>query len=124
MEKSPKSNRLDTENSEDPPSFRCSECRRTFQKPILATVSSQGHVQKYYACPLCLSKLTVIKQQKGEGAKEAWASIENHMKTSEAKEENNSGCQHFLGYLKTRSKDKSVPDECLTCNKMIECMIR
>jgi DNA-directed RNA polymerase subunit RPC12/RpoP len=123
MGKSLNSTRLDAENSKNKPSFGCSKCRETFQKPILATLSSQGYVQTYYACPLCLSEVTIIKQQKGE-AKEASTSIENPMKTSEAKEGNNAGCQHFFGYLKTRPKDKSFPDECLTCNKMVECMVR
>ena len=125
MEKSLNSTRLDNaENSKNQSSFRCSKCGETSEKPILATLSSQGCVQTYYACPLCLSKVSIVKQPKGEKAKEASPSKGNPRETSEAKEENNAGCQHFFGYLKKRPKDKSFPDECLTCNKMIECMIR
>jgi hypothetical protein len=123
MEKSLNYVKLSAENSEDEPSFRCNECRGTFQKPILVTLSSRGYVQTYNACPRCLSKVTVFKQQKSRETEETSAPIDNPMKKSVAKEENNAGCQHFLGYLKGRPKDKSVPDECLTCNKMIECMI-
>jgi hypothetical protein len=28
-----------------------------------------------------------------------------------------------VGYLRTRSKDQGVPDECLTCPKILQCMI-
>ena len=31
-------------------------------------------------------------------------------------------CAHFLGYLKTRSKDSPIPDECLTCATLMKCM--
>jgi hypothetical protein len=33
-------------------------------------------------------------------------------------------CGHFPGYLGKRSKDMPIPEECLTCSKMIECMVR
>jgi hypothetical protein len=32
-------------------------------------------------------------------------------------------CPHHLGYLKKRSKDESVPDSCLTCPKILQCMV-
>jgi hypothetical protein len=40
-----------------------------------------------------------------------------------AKREDSVKCTHFLGYLKKRSKEAPIPDECLTCDKMIECMV-
>jgi DNA-directed RNA polymerase subunit RPC12/RpoP len=123
MEKSLNYIKLDADNSENQPFFRCSECRETFHKPIRATLSSQGYVQTYNACPRCLSKITIVKQEKSEEIKEASTLMENPKKISVAKEKDNVDCQHFLGYLKTRPKDKSIPDECLTCDKMIECMV-
>jgi hypothetical protein len=65
-----------------------------------------------------------MKEQKSEGTKEISAPVENPEKAGLEKEKGNADCQHFLGYLKKRPKGKSVPDECLTCNKMIECMLR
>jgi len=32
-------------------------------------------------------------------------------------------CPHQLGYLKKRSKDENVPDSCLTCPKILQCMV-
>jgi hypothetical protein len=32
-------------------------------------------------------------------------------------------CPHHMGYLKKRSKDESVPDSCLTCPKILQCMV-
>ena len=30
-------------------------------------------------------------------------------------------CQHQLGYLRTLPKDTPIPDECLSCDRVIEC---
>jgi len=32
-------------------------------------------------------------------------------------------CLHEFGYLKNRPKGKPIPDECLTCPKMIQCLM-
>ncbi|KPV63161.1 MAG: hypothetical protein AOA66_1011 [Candidatus Bathyarchaeota archaeon BA2] len=34
------------------------------------------------------------------------------------------GCPHHFGYLAHRPKDASIPQECLTCNKIVECMLK
>jgi hypothetical protein len=31
-------------------------------------------------------------------------------------------CSHHFGYLNQRSKGQKIPEECLTCQKVIECM--
>jgi hypothetical protein len=41
-----------------------------------------------------------------------------------AREENMvTDCLHHVGYLKKRPKDESVPDSCLTCPKILQCMV-
>jgi len=32
------------------------------------------------------------------------------------------GCPHYLGYLKGSLRDGFVPDECLSCPKMLQCL--
>jgi len=32
-------------------------------------------------------------------------------------------CPHHVGYLKKRSRDEAVPDSCLTCPKILQCMV-
>jgi hypothetical protein len=63
-----------------------------------------------------------VKHHKSEGGEETSISMEKVKKVVVAKHEDNVKCKHFLGYLKKRPKDMSFPDECLTCNKMIECL--
>jgi tRNA(Ile2) C34 agmatinyltransferase TiaS len=111
MQKSFELSKLHKENSID---FVCNECGGAFQKPILATISSGGRVQTYYACPRCMARISKER-------KEITIPKED-VKKSSAKL-NNVKCRHFLGYLKKRPKDVPTPDECLTCDKMIECLL-
>lgn len=46
-------------------------------------------------------------------------SIVDRLEEKNSKEE--SGCTHELGYLKTLPRKTPVPDECLSCSKIIEC---
>ena len=125
MQKSLSSLKVEDENyfaKESQISFKCNGCNGAFQKPILATVSSHGSSQTYYACPRCLSKISDVKQHENEEDEETSISVGKVKKVSVEKHEDTVECKHFLGYLKKRPKDTPFPDECLTCDKMIECL--
>lgn len=116
--------KLESENQhceENQKSFKCSACNRTFSKPILATLSSCRQVQTYYACPHCLTKIAKTKNPKGKRGKGDLSTVEKVGKAASMLE-SDVECKHFLGYLKKRPKDTSIPDECLLCEKMIECL--
>jgi len=34
------------------------------------------------------------------------------------------GCSHHFGYLAHRPKDAPIPQECLTCQKIVDCMLK
>ena len=97
--------------------FECDKCKVIFGKPILATVSSNGHVQSYYACPRCLSKIHMK-------TKKTNVVVAKKTEKINAKSEKIAGCKHFFGFLKKRPKNSPIPDECLTCSRMIECLTR
>jgi hypothetical protein len=42
--------------------------------------------------------------------------IEESLKTQAVQE-----CKYRFGYLRTLPKDASIPDECLSCDKIIDC---
>ena len=124
MEKSASSLKLNEENyylKENQTYFKCNECGEKFQKPILATVSSNVNIQKYFACPHCLTKVSNVKERKDEEDKEPLVSTKK-VKKVVAKLEEGAKCNHFLGYLKKRPKNTPIPEECLTCDKMIDCL--
>jgi hypothetical protein len=101
---------------------KCQECGKEFETPLLAQISSHGYVQQtYYACPRCLTRVPESRKQKTERS-ETTASFKEMR--SPTKPEESVSCQHFFGYLKQRPKDTSIPEDCLVCDKMIECMVK
>ena len=46
------------------------------------------------------------------------------VKPSETKEKGPAGCPHYFGYLAQRPKDVPIPQECLICPKIVECMLK
>ncbi|MCW4016860.1 MAG: hypothetical protein NWF06_10855 [Candidatus Bathyarchaeota archaeon] len=52
--------------------------------------------------------------------------INNEPETDDTptKEPEPSGCPEEFGYLANRPKDKPIPQECLLCRKMVDCMLK
>jgi DNA-directed RNA polymerase subunit RPC12/RpoP len=102
---------------------RCSTCGEEFETPLLAMISSGFLLEKYYACPNCLSKVGSVECQKNVEVGESNDEEEETLKVEvEDTVEENVVCAHNFGYLKRRPKNTPIPEECLTCSKMIECM--
>jgi DNA-directed RNA polymerase subunit RPC12/RpoP len=119
---------------------KCETCGEEYGQPLLAENLSGSSPEEYYACTRCLSKVKPIAETKDTLELEEEPSMEspevdvNHeLEAEEVKEtpvipkskiEVNiqSSCQHELGYLKKRDKSSPIPDECLICTKMIDCM--
>jgi len=34
------------------------------------------------------------------------------------------GCVHYLGYLSERSKKEKIPEECIMCENIVQCMLK
>jgi DNA-directed RNA polymerase subunit RPC12/RpoP len=100
---------------------RCGTCGEEFKAPLLAMLSSGTLIEEYYACPKCLSKVGSYERNKVE-VEEAEEEEESPEMEVEEQMEDAVICMHHLGYLKRRSKNTPVPEECLTCSKMIDCM--
>jgi hypothetical protein len=49
------------------------------------------------------------------------ASIESK-KPASSRNNQSSGCPHHFGYLKEHPKNTPIPNECLTCTKIMECL--
>ena len=127
MEKSSSMLKLEAHSHSEHDGFKCDECDVSFVKPLLATVRARGGNETYYACPRCLSKVKDAEEsEEGEDsvAVEKVKRFVASVKSEDAGVKGDVKCGHFMGYLKKRSRDMSIPDECLTCDKMIECMAR
>ena len=94
----------------------CAACGENFEQPLFAMVFSDSLVEEYYACPKCLSKVASLHRKDVE-VDEAEEEAEVESPVGDV-----AGCMHHVGYLKSRPKNTPIPEECLTCSKMIDCM--
>jgi DNA-directed RNA polymerase subunit RPC12/RpoP len=101
--------------------FTCHECGENFEKPLLTNISSQGLVQTYYGCPYCLSKIP--EKNEAEANNDEPPTLQKEAETQQPKTQNEK-CQHFVGYLSKRPKETAIPEVCLTCDSIIECMAK
>ena len=70
-------------------------CGKVFRKVLVVSDLSKNPTRTFCACPYCLSKVKIAV--KGV-------------------------CQHYFGYLKKLSRSDSIPDECLICPKITQCL--
>ena len=129
-----------------------SKCHREIEDPILLNNLSITPAEQYRACPHCFIKLDgdaendenltqettpsppvhlglekvldVISAQPQKEEEEKKKKEEPSTKSPEKEEKGPSECSHHFGYLANRPKDVPIPQECLTCPKIVGCMLR
>ena len=104
---------------------KCNICGEEISQPLFAEISSGAIVHEYFACPRCLSKVGTVEHREkevddsdGEEDPNEDTGIESQANNTEE----TSKCPHYLGFLKKRQKNSAIPEGCLVCTKMIECM--
>ena len=104
-------------------SCSCSKCGKSFTEPIELTVQAEGSHETYHACPHCFSKVSLEDRKMERKEIPPSASKKRRKEKASSIEKNKpAGCAHFLGYLKTRPKGSPIPEECLTCVSVMQCM--
>jgi hypothetical protein len=128
------------------------KCGKEIEESVMLDVLSVDPPKKYEACPYCFSQLeeekaTIKKEKvteapkkpeepKREETKESSSRMFSRVKslipnrnkdeeTHEKSAENNTktGCPERFGYLANRPDGEPIPQYCLTCTKMVDCML-
>jgi len=119
-------------------SFTCSNpnCGRVYANPIIVQDLNSKNEFSYTACPYCLTEVetekaskvrkTRRKQKKKEARKQGKIEEKKaHSKKSEIAQHlstQKDECPKYFGYLSQRSRKKEIPEECITCKKIVQCM--
>jgi hypothetical protein len=98
----------------------CDKCGKTLQKPIQARVLTAAGVQTYSACPYCMTRIHGAEAVKEEKWKPEV--LRKDPKELSAQPVSDYTCGHFFGYLNKRQKGTPIPEPCLVCAKMVECL--
>ncbi len=84
----------------------------------------------YKACPYCLTEITtekqVLKSAKPKTAEESKSEEKTLAKEKHVDQtvSETTKCKHYFGYLSKRSPKESIPEECIICEKMVQCMLK
>jgi hypothetical protein len=110
---------------------KCSNpfCGRTFTKPLKAIDISLGNPEPYLACPYCLAKITI---QKNQSPTETNSTMETpgttttqpQTETERITPQPTPQCTHHYGYLSERQTREEIPGECITCTQILDCMLK
>ncbi|MGD8506935.1 MAG: hypothetical protein PVF15_09785 [Candidatus Bathyarchaeota archaeon] len=99
-------------------------CGKIFSEPIELTVRAEDSNETYYACPHCFSRVNVPDKIEQSLSKPSIEALRDALRNASKNKEKDDGknCSNFLGYLKNRPKDSPIPDNCLTCSRILKCM--
>lgn len=96
------------------------KCGKIIIEPLeMIDLSTSPKENVFYVCPYCMSKLDVTTGQKST-PKPSIKKPAEAIKTNKTVPQN---CPHYLGYLKGRTKNTPIPNECLTCPETIKCLL-
>jgi hypothetical protein len=114
--------------------FACSnpKCKKEFTDPITVYDFSSANMTTYVGCPYCLTAIdAAVDSDDDEGKQrlEADGNKIDEVKSvitdtdSESNEKPTQQCPKYFGYLSQRSKGEKTPEECMSCPKLVECML-
>ena len=114
--------------------FSCAECGRSFENPLQVTNRSLKPEESYPACPFCFTRSETLNEALERGpshlpnkpdlSSKETEKVPESMQDEDSEKEIPKDCPQFYGYLKTRPKGESFSDTCLTCRKMLECLMK
>lgn len=120
------------ENPKAVQEFTCSNssCGLIFSKPLKVTNLNAESSGFYDACPRCLTAIEdeTLPMIKGKPCETA-----ENVKDQEITPDSEEGktkrlpevkCAHHFGYLSERSKNENIPDECVVCGNIVQCMLK
>ena len=120
--------------------FTCpnASCGKVFSKPLKALNLQQDPDGPFDACPYCLTEINVEDTpavapdepetfEKEEAEAEPEVEMEEKEPSAEIPvdtSETPSGCQHHIGYLSEKSSKEQIPDQCMMCKDIVQCMLK
>jgi hypothetical protein len=107
-------------------------CRKVFTNPIKAENLCSKNAEVYDACPFCLTEITVEgptateekENPETKKTKSEQASIHSKKKTTADSPSKVQKCAHQFGYLSKRSAKEKIPEECMMCENIVQCMLK
>jgi hypothetical protein len=108
--------------------FTCQNvsCKRTFSTPLKTLNLQLSPTESYSACPFCLTEIKILEKPIEIQLENQQS--EEYQSAPQVKADKNTDiptkCHFHPGYLSERTSKDDIPDDCLVCKDIIECMLR
>ena len=107
-------------------------CGKVFANPLKTRNMTLKNAKPYDACPYCLTEVPVatisVAEEEPPKQEQKLPEIdrEAHVTVGEKPEipSKEQGCNHHLGYLSKRSSKEKIPEECMMCGNIVQCMLK
>jgi hypothetical protein len=99
-------------------------CGKAFSKPLQTINFRKNGNLSYDACPYCLTEIDSAELETLKPLKKPNSNLEVSIeKNSPEDTKQESACGNHFGYLKEKKKEQPIPEECILCSKLIDCML-
>lgn len=99
------------------------KCGKVFDKPLQTINLQQNSDTPYNSCPYCFTEITLPESEIENPSEESFTEIELDKEESAEVLEETIICNHHLGYLKEKELKQQIPEECILCTRVIDCML-
>jgi hypothetical protein len=106
-----------------------SACGWVFSKPIKVINLRETKSEPYDACPRCLNEIVIggepsVDSKPDIGTETEPLETKSKLKGKKAEPQPTSPCSQHFGYLSERSRNETIPDECVMCQNIVKCMLK
>jgi hypothetical protein len=99
-------------------------CGKTFKTPLKTINLQENPAEPYLACPTCLTKIAQVDVERAAEVKSEEFEEKPEKPVERAETTDLSGCRHHLGFLSERGRNEQIPDDCLVCRSIVDCMLK
>jgi hypothetical protein len=107
-------------------------CGKVFTTPVKTENLCSKKAEVYSACPFCLTEITVessttIEEKENPQERETRSereSVDSEKETIAESPPKVEKCTHHFGYLSKRSAKEKIPEECMMCENIVQCMLK
>ncbi|MEM2263415.1 MAG: hypothetical protein QW160_04255 [Candidatus Bathyarchaeia archaeon] len=97
-------------------------------KPLRVENLSSGTALVYEGCPHCLTEVNMENEASMNVEQQVKPNLELEHKREEAisikPSAETARCPHYFGYLSECSTRDRLPEECMICPKIVQCMLK
>lgn len=99
-------------------------CGKVITKPLKTLNRQQSSKEPYYACPYCLTEIVFSETESDDAPEKQVAEVAVPEEKPIQNQEKSSDCRHYFGYMSEKEHKQQMPEECMLCSQIIDCMVK